>query len=85
MDFIVKLLILKDPVTQEEYDAILVMVDRLTKLSHLIPFNEKYMAQLALNARESSTTKETPFFANFFKDPNLFGIELPYRLAELAI
>ena len=43
------------------------------------------IAQLALSARESSTIKETPFFANFFKDPNLFGIELLYRLAELAI
>ena len=45
MDFIVKLLILKDPVTQEEYDTILVIVDRLTKLSHLILFNEKYTAE----------------------------------------
>ena len=43
------------------------------------------IAQLALSARESSTIKETPFFANFFKDPNLFGIELPHRLAESAI
>ena len=43
------------------------------------------IAQLALSARESSTIKEIPFFANFFKDPNLFGIELLYRLAELAI
>ena len=173
MDFIVKLPISKDPVTQEEYDAILVIVDRLTKLSHLIPFKEKYtaeqlgfiildrliryhgipealisdrdklftsnywktlmpllgtklkmstafhpttdgqtertnqtleqylrhyvndaqdnwvallpIAQLALSARESSTTKETPFLANFFKDPNLFGIELPHRSAESAI
>ena len=43
------------------------------------------IAQLVLSARESSTIKETPFFANFFKDPNLFGIELPHRLAESAI
>ena len=73
MDFIVKLPISKDPVTQEEYDAILVMVDRLTKLSHLVPFNKKY------------TAEQLGFFANFFKDPNLFGIELPHRLAESAI
>ena len=173
MDFIVKLLISKDPVIQEEYDTILVIVDRLIKLLHLVPFNEKYTAeqlgfiildrliryygipevlisdrdklftsnyqktlmpllgtklkmstafhpttdgqtkrtnqileqylrhyvndaqdnqvallpivQLALSARESSTTKEILFFANFFKDPNLFGIELPHRLAESAI
>ncbi len=45
MDFIVKLLILKDPVIQEEYDTILIIVDRLTKLSHLILFNEKYTAE----------------------------------------
>ena len=45
MDFIVKLLILKDPVIQEEYNIILVIVDRLIKLSHLIPFKEKYTAE----------------------------------------
>ena len=173
MDFIVKLPKSKDPLTKEEYDAILVIVDRLTKYSHLIPFKETYtaeqlgfvildrliryhgipeaiisdrdklftsnywrtlipllgtklkmstafhpttdgqtertnqtleqylrhyinsaqnnwvsllpMAQLALSARESSTTKESPFFANFFRDPNLFGRELPHRSAESAI
>ena len=45
MDFIVKLLISKDPVIQEEYDIILVIVDRLTKLLHLVPFNKKYTAE----------------------------------------
>ena len=45
MDFIVKLPISKDPVTQEEYDTILVIVDRLIKLSHLVPFNKKYTAE----------------------------------------
>ena len=43
------------------------------------------ITRLALSTRESSTIKEILFFANFFKDPNLFGIELPYRLAESAI
>ena len=43
------------------------------------------MAQLVLSARESSITKETSFFANYFRDSNLFRIELLYRLAELAI
>ena len=28
---------------------------------------------------------ETLFFTNFFEDSNLIGIELPYRLTELAI
>ena len=45
MDFIVKLLISKDPVIQEEYDTILIIVDRLTKLLYLIPFKEKYTAE----------------------------------------
>ena len=45
MDFIVKLLILKDPVIQEEYDIILVIVDRLTKLLYLILFKEKYTVE----------------------------------------
>ena len=43
------------------------------------------MAQLALNARESSITKETLFYTNFRKDPNVFGILLWDRLIELAI
>ena len=43
------------------------------------------IAQLALSARESSITKESPFFANFFRDPNLFGRELPHRSAESTI
>ena len=45
MDFIVKLLILKDPVLKEEYDIILVIVDRLIKLLYLILFNEKYTVE----------------------------------------
>ena len=45
MDFIVKLLKLKDPTTKEEYDIILVLVDRLTKYLYLILFKEKYTAE----------------------------------------
>ena len=45
MDFIVKLLKLKDPITKEEYDAILILMDRLIKYSHMIPFKEKYTAE----------------------------------------
>ncbi len=33
------------------------------------------MAQLALNAKVSNTTKETSFFANYGKEPNLFREE----------
>lgn len=45
MDFITKLPKSKDPTTKEEYDAILVIVDRLTKYSHIIAFKEKYTAE----------------------------------------
>ena len=45
MDFIVKLLISKDLVIKEEYDIILVIVDRLIKLLYLILFSEKYTAE----------------------------------------
>ena len=45
MDFIIKLPKLKDPLTKEDYDAILIIVDRLTKYSHLIPFKETYTAE----------------------------------------
>ena len=173
MDFITKLPKSKDPATGEDYDSILVMVDRLTKYSHIIPFKEKYnaeqlgfivldrliryhgipegltsdrdklftsnywktlipllgtklrmstayhpqtdgqtertnqsleqylrhyinstqnnwvsllpMAQLALNAKQSDTTKVSPFFANFGKNPNLFGLPRENRSAQSAM
>ena len=48
MDFITKLLKSKDPTTTEVYDAIMVIVDRLTKYAIMLPFKEKYNAgQLA--------------------------------------
>lgn len=50
MDFIVKLPASKDPLTSKSYDSILVVVDRLTKMSHFVPCNEgmdaKQFAQL---------------------------------------
>ena len=173
MDFIVKFPKSKDPTTKEEYDSILVIVDKLTKYSHIIPFREKYsaeqlgtivldrliwyhgipkgitsdrdklftsnywktlipllgtrlrmstayhpqtdgqtertnqsleqylrhyvndtqnnwvellpMAQLALNAKVSDTTKVTPFFANFGREPNLFGDARQSYSAQSAI
>ena len=45
MDFITKLLKSKDPITIEVYDAIMVIVDKLTKYTIMLPFKEKYNAE----------------------------------------
>ena len=45
MDFITKLPKSKDPTTIEVYDAIMVIVDRLTKYAIMLPFKEKYNAE----------------------------------------
>ena len=44
MDFITKLLTSTDAVTKEKYDSILVIVDKLTKYTEMIPFKETYTA-----------------------------------------
>ena len=41
IDFIVKLPLFKDTITDIKYDSILVVVDRLTKYAHFIPWKEK--------------------------------------------
>ena len=41
MDFIVKLPLSKDTITDIKYNNILVVVDRLTKYAHFIPWKEK--------------------------------------------
>jgi hypothetical protein len=43
------------------------------------------MAQLALNAKISDTTKITPFFANFNKKSNLFDQERRHLAAQSTI
>ena len=45
MDLIVKLLPFKDIITDIKYDSILVVVDRLTKYAHFIPWKEKGNAE----------------------------------------
>ena len=48
MDFVVKLLKSKDPVTQDTFDSIIVIVNKLTKYTIIVPFKESYKAdQLA--------------------------------------
>ena len=44
MDFITKLPSSKNPINEETYDSIFVMVDKLTKYIHVIPFKESYTA-----------------------------------------
>jgi hypothetical protein len=43
------------------------------------------MAQLALNAKVSNTTKVTPFFVNYGKESNLFDNERRHLSTQLAI
>ena len=45
MDFIVKSPLSKDTITDIKYDSILVVVDRLTKYTHFIPWKEKRNAK----------------------------------------
>ena len=48
MDFVVKLPKSKDPATQDVFDSIMVIVDKLTKYAIMVPFKESYKAdQLA--------------------------------------
>ena len=42
MDFITKLPLLIDLITKEVYDSIIVVINRHTKYSTIIPFREKY-------------------------------------------
>jgi hypothetical protein len=44
MDFIVKLLLLADPVTKESYDRIIVVTDRFTKFGRFIPYCKTWTA-----------------------------------------
>jgi RNase H-like domain found in reverse transcriptase/Reverse transcriptase (RNA-dependent DNA polymerase)/Integrase zinc binding domain/Aspartyl protease/Chromo (CHRromatin Organisation MOdifier) domain len=45
LDFITKLPKSEDPITKVKYDSILVIVDRLTKYSLILPFKETYTAE----------------------------------------
>ena len=45
MDFIVKLPLSKDTITDIKYNSILVVVDRLTKYAHFIPWKKKGNAE----------------------------------------
>ena len=45
MNFIIKLLKSTNPATRDKYDSILVMVNKLTKYSHIIACKEKFIAE----------------------------------------
>jgi len=49
MDFITKLPKSKDPSTEIVYDSILVMVDKLTKYTHFVPYKETFTAEQLAN------------------------------------
>ncbi len=44
MDFVVKLLKSKDPVIGNTFNSIIVIIDKLTKYTILIPYKETYKA-----------------------------------------
>ena len=60
-------------------------------LRHYVNYSQKNwvqllpMAQLAMNNRESTATGETPFFANYGKQPNLFLTPRETPKAEKAL
>jgi hypothetical protein len=45
LDFVIKLLLLRDPITGIEYDFILVITDRLMKYTYFIPYLEANIAE----------------------------------------
>ena len=45
MDFVVKLLLSRDSWTNCEYDVILVVTDRLTKYTYILPYKEVSTAE----------------------------------------
>lgn len=45
MNFITKLSLSMNSTTKESYDAILIMIDRLIKYSHIVPFKKEYTAE----------------------------------------
>jgi transposase InsO family protein len=45
MDFVTKLPLSKDPWTNQEYDSILVVTDRLTKYAYMLPYKEASTAE----------------------------------------
>jgi hypothetical protein len=79
MDFITKLPLSQDPATGEQYDSILVIVDRFTKFSYFIPYQEATTAEQfsyiflrnivsthGLPA-EILSDRGPPFFSNFWQ------------------
>ncbi len=61
-DFIVKLLKLKDPVTGQEYNNILVVIDKLTKWGYFILCAEEMSAEdlLEIYVKEVFTRHKVP-------------------------
>ena len=45
INFIIKLLKLKDSITKKEYNTVLIIVNQFMKYSHIIVFKKKYTAE----------------------------------------
>jgi hypothetical protein len=45
LDFVIKLLLLRDLITRVEYDSILVITDRLTKYTYIILYHKASTAE----------------------------------------
>ena len=79
MNFIIKLLKSKDSTNEKAYDAILVMIDRLIKYCHIIPFKKTYNVEqlkyIVLNrliryqkiSRELINDRDKLFTFNYWK------------------
>ena len=79
MNFIIKLSKSKNSTNEEAYDAILVMIDRLIKYCHIVPFKETYNVEqlkyLVLNrliryqeiSREFINDRDKLFTSNYWK------------------
>ena len=74
MDFVVKLPKSKNPTTQEIYDSIMVMVDKLTKYVLMIPFKIIYKANQFGFILLNRLIKDHGIPASITSDKNIFFI-----------
>ncbi len=83
-DFIVKLLKSKDPVTRQEYNSILVIMDKLTKWGYFIPCTEKMSAEnlLKIYVKKVFTRHGAPMKIVSDQDPKFVLAFWEYFIAK---